>query len=134
VDNFTFTFTYLYTDASRLFWSPSAITNINNIHSYASQLHPSGSTRHEPTIYRLTPYKRRVIAQAVSFRLTTTAVRVRSQIRSRGIFYGQNALEQVYSEYFGFPRQLSFHLLPHTYHYPSSGTGTIGQIVADVPI
>jgi hypothetical protein len=42
------------------------------------------------------------------------------------------ALGQVFSEYFGFPCQ-SFHRLLHTHHHPSSGAGTIGQIVADVP-
>jgi hypothetical protein len=42
------------------------------------------------------------------------------------------ALEQVFSEYFGFPCQFSFHRLRHT-HHPSSEAGTIGQLVADVP-
>jgi hypothetical protein len=41
------------------------------------------------------------------------------------------ALGQVYSEYFGFPCQFSFHRLLHTHHL-SSGAGTIGQLVADV--
>jgi hypothetical protein len=71
----------------------------------------------------------RVIAQAVRRRLTITAVRVRSQVRQRGIFYGQSG-----TEYFCLPRQFSFHRLSYTYHYPSSGAGTIGQIVADVPV
>jgi hypothetical protein len=42
------------------------------------------------------------------------------------------ALGQVFSEYFGFPRQFSFHRLLHTHHL-STGAGTIGQLVADVP-
>jgi hypothetical protein len=42
------------------------------------------------------------------------------------------ALVQVSSKYFGFPCQFSFHRLPHTHHL-SSGAGTIGQLVADVP-
>jgi hypothetical protein len=42
------------------------------------------------------------------------------------------ALRQVFSEYFGFPCQFSFHQLLHTHHLPS-GAGTAGQIVADVP-
>jgi hypothetical protein len=42
------------------------------------------------------------------------------------------AVEQVFSEYFGFPCQFSFHRLLHTHHL-SSGAGTIGQLVADVP-
>jgi hypothetical protein len=42
------------------------------------------------------------------------------------------ALGQVFSEYFGFPCQFSFHRLVNTHHL-SSGAGTIGQLVADVP-
>jgi hypothetical protein len=37
------------------------------------------------------------------------------------------ALGQVFSEYFGFPCQFSFHRLLDTHHL-SSGAGTIGQI------
>jgi hypothetical protein len=40
------------------------------------------------------------------------------------------ALGQVFSEYFGFPCQPSFHQLLH--NHLSSGAGTIGQIVADM--
>jgi hypothetical protein len=36
------------------------------------------------------------------------------------------ALGQVFSEYFGFPCQSSFHQLLHN-HHQSSGAGTIGQ-------
>jgi hypothetical protein len=39
---------------------------------------------------------------------------------------------QVFSEYFGFPCKFSLHRLLHTYHL-SSGAGTIGQLLADVP-
>jgi hypothetical protein len=42
------------------------------------------------------------------------------------------SLGQVFFEDFGFLYQ-SFHRLLHTHHHPSSGAGTIGQIVADVP-
>jgi hypothetical protein len=42
------------------------------------------------------------------------------------------ALRQVFSEYFGFPYQFSFHLPLHTHHLPL-GAGTIGQLVVDVP-
>jgi hypothetical protein len=42
------------------------------------------------------------------------------------------ALGQVSSEYFGFPCQFSFHRLLHIHHL-SSGAGTTGQLVADVP-
>jgi hypothetical protein len=45
---------------------------------------------------------------------------------------GEVALRQVFSEYFGFPCQLSFHRLLHT-HLLSSEAGTIGQLLADVP-
>jgi hypothetical protein len=41
-------------------------------------------------------------------------------------------LGQVFSEYFGFPCQFSFHRLLHIHHL-SSGPGTIAQLVADVP-
>jgi hypothetical protein len=40
-------------------------------------------------------------------------------------------LGHVLSEYLGFPCQFSFYQLLHT--HLSSGAGTIGQIVADVP-
>jgi hypothetical protein len=43
------------------------------------------------------------------------------------------ALEQVFPDYFGFSCQFSFHRLLHIHHYLSSGAGTIGQLVADVP-
>jgi hypothetical protein len=44
------------------------------------------------------------------------------------------ALEQVLSEYVGFPCQFSFHRLLHIHHHHlSSGTGTIGQLVTYVP-
>jgi hypothetical protein len=42
------------------------------------------------------------------------------------------ALGQVSSEYFGFTCQFSFQRLLHT-HELSSGAGTMGQLVADVP-
>jgi hypothetical protein len=41
------------------------------------------------------------------------------------------ALEQLFSEYFGFPCQFSFYRLLHT--HLSSGAGRVGQLVADVP-
>jgi hypothetical protein len=42
------------------------------------------------------------------------------------------ALGQFFSDYFGFPWQ-RFHRLLHTCNHLSSGAGTIGQIVADLP-
>jgi hypothetical protein len=49
-----------------------------------------------------------------------------------GFMVDKVAPEQVFSEYFGFLCQFSFHRLLHTHHL-SSGAGTIGQLVADVP-
>jgi hypothetical protein len=40
-------------------------------------------------------------------------------------------VDKVFSEYFGFPCQFSFHRLLHT-HLPS-GAGTIGPLLAGVP-
>jgi hypothetical protein len=75
-----------------------------------------------------------LIAQAHSRQLSTAAARVRAQVRSGhvGFVVDKVALGQVFSEYFGFPCQFSFHRLLHTHHL-SSGAGTIGQVVADVP-
>jgi hypothetical protein len=46
--------------------------------------------------------------------------------------WGKSDAGQVFFEDFGFPCQFSFHLQLHT-HRLSSGAGTIGQFVADVP-
>jgi hypothetical protein len=43
------------------------------------------------------------------------------------------ALGQVFSEFFGFPCQFSFHRVLYIHHHLSSGFGTIGQSAADVP-
>jgi hypothetical protein len=43
-----------------------------------------------------------------------------------GFVVDKVAMGQVFSEYFGFPWQSSFHRLLHN-HHRSSGTGTIGQ-------
>jgi hypothetical protein len=40
---------------------------------------------------------------------------------------------QVFSKYFGFPCQFTFHRLFYTHHHLLSGAGTIDQLVADVP-
>jgi hypothetical protein len=50
-----------------------------------------------------------------------------------GFVVDKVVLGQVFSEYFSFPYQFSFHQLLHTHHHLSSGAGTISQIVADVP-
>jgi hypothetical protein len=49
-----------------------------------------------------------------------------------GFVVDKVALGQVFSKYFDFPCH-SFHQPPHTLHHPSSGAGTLGQMVADVP-
>jgi hypothetical protein len=49
-----------------------------------------------------------------------------------GFVVDKVALGQVLSEYFSFSCQFSFHQLIRT-HQLSSGAGTIGQILADVP-
>jgi hypothetical protein len=75
----------------------------------------------------------RTVVQAVRRRLPTTAARVRAHARSCAICCGQSGTEVgFFSKYFGFPCQFLFHRLLHT-HQLSSGAGTIGQIVADVP-
>jgi hypothetical protein len=63
--------------------------------------------------------KGRAIAQAVSRRLSTVVA-------------GKAVLRQVFPEYFGFPYQFSFYRLLHIHHL-SSGAGTIGQLLADIP-
>jgi hypothetical protein len=49
-----------------------------------------------------------------------------------GFVVDKVVLVQIFPEYFGFPCQLSFYRLLHTHHL-SSGAGTIGQLVTDVP-
>jgi hypothetical protein len=44
-----------------------------------------------------------------------------------GFVVDKVALGQVFSEYFDFPCQSSFHKLLHNHHHLSSGAGTIGQ-------
>jgi hypothetical protein len=44
-----------------------------------------------------------------------------------GFVVDKVALGQVFSEYFGFPCQSSFHQLFHNHPHLSSGVGTIGQ-------
>jgi hypothetical protein len=50
-----------------------------------------------------------------------------------GFVVDKAALGLVFSENFGFLCLFSFHGLFHTRHRLSSGAGTTGQIVADVP-
>jgi hypothetical protein len=50
-----------------------------------------------------------------------------------GFVVDKVALGQVFSEYFGFACQFSFHQLFHIQHHLSSGVCTVGQLVAHVP-
>jgi hypothetical protein len=51
-----------------------------------------------------------------------------------GFVVDKVTLGQVFSEYFDFPCQFTFHRMLDIHHHLSSGVGTIGQLVADVPI
>jgi hypothetical protein len=67
---------------------------------------------------RLCATKGAAIAQAVSRRLPTAAVLFEHISGHVGFVVDKVALGQVFSEYFGFPCQFSFHLLLHTHHHP----------------
>jgi hypothetical protein len=73
----------------------------------------------------------RAIAQAVSHRLPTLVAPVRSQ--NMWDLWWTVAVGQVFSDYFGFHCQFTFHRLLHIHHHLSSGAGTKDQLVADVP-
>jgi hypothetical protein len=79
------------------------------------------------TLSYLLAYLGRAIAEAVSRWLPTAAARVRARVWSCGIVVDKVALGQVFSEYFGFPCQSSFHQLLHNHPHISSGACTIGQ-------
>jgi hypothetical protein len=69
----------------------------------------------------------RAIAQAVSRRLPMAAAQARGQAGYAGFVVDKVTLQQVFSEYF------SLHRLLHTHRHLSSGAGTIGQLMEDVP-
>jgi hypothetical protein len=60
----------------------------------------------------------RAIAEAVSRWLPTAAVRVRARVWQVGFVVDKVALEQVFSEYFGFPCQSSFDQILHHRNHP----------------
>jgi hypothetical protein len=70
------------------------------------------------------------MAQAVTRRLPTAAVQIRSQFRSRGIYDRQSGTWTDFSECFGSPWQFSFHRMIHT--HLSRGAGTIGPLLAGI--
>jgi hypothetical protein len=77
-------------------------------------------------------YWGRAVVQAVSRRLPTTAARVRTQVSSWWIYGEQSGTGAGFPRILRLPCQFSFHRLFHTQH-PSSGSGTIGQLVTAVP-
>jgi hypothetical protein len=82
---------------------------------------------------RLTFRAGRAIAQAVSRRLPTAEARVRAQVRSCGICGGQSGTGAGFLRVRRFPLPFLIPPMLHIHHHLSSGTGTIGQLVADVP-
>jgi hypothetical protein len=60
----------------------------------------------------------RAIAQAANRRLSTATGLVRARVRHMGFVVNKVALGQVFSEYFGFPCNFSFHLLLHSHLHP----------------
>jgi hypothetical protein len=59
----------------------------------------------------------RAIAQAVSRWLPTAATRVRARSGHVGFVVKKVELGQVFSEYFGFPCQSSFHQILHPHNH-----------------
>jgi hypothetical protein len=77
--------------------------------------------------YKTVPYLRRLVA---GFPPRRPGFDPRSGLV--GFVVDKVALRQVFSEYFGFPCQFSFHRMLHTHHHLSSRAGTISQTVTDV--
>jgi hypothetical protein len=74
-----------------------------------------------------------VTAQKRSHWLPTVAFRVQARVRSCGICGGQCGTGTGFLQVLWFLCQFSFHRLLRSHHHPSSGAGSIGQIVTDVP-
>jgi hypothetical protein len=77
------------------------------------------------------PLHGRTVAQAVSRQLPTA--RVRDRVRSCRSCGGQSGTGVGFLRVLSFPCQFSFHRMLHIHHHLSSGVGTVGQFVADVP-
>jgi hypothetical protein len=73
----------------------------------------------------------RAIAQAVSSRLPTAAARVRAQVRKFEICDLQSGTGAGFLRLLRFP--LPIVIPPTAPHSSSSGVGTIGQLLADIP-
>jgi hypothetical protein len=111
-------------------------------HKYLSQDTQRSRLNIEPSPFRINRHCStnllgygRAIAHAVSCRLPTAAAGVWAQLRSGHVGFVVNkvALGHVFSEHFCFPCQFLFHRLLHIHHHLSSGAGTIGQLLAEVP-
>jgi hypothetical protein len=63
-------------------------------------------------------YNGHAIAQAVSRWVPTAAARVRARVWQVGFVVGKVALGQVFSEYFDFSCQSSFHQILHHHNQP----------------
>jgi hypothetical protein len=75
----------------------------------------------------------RTIAQAVSRRLPTAAAWVRAPDRTCLICSGQTGTEAGFLRILRFPLPILIPPMLHIHHHLSSGAGTIGYYVADVP-
>jgi hypothetical protein len=76
----------------------------------------------------------RAISQAASCQLPTMSAQVRAQVKSCGVCGGQSGTGAGFLRVRRFPVQFSFRRLFHIHHYHlSSGVGTMGQLVDDVP-
>jgi hypothetical protein len=101
--------------------------NCNEYSPHSAILFPVNVMLTVTIVLEVIPYLRRLV---VCF----TSLRPGFEPRADRIWFvvDEVALGQVFSEYFDFLCQFSFHQLLHTHHL-SSGAGTIGQSVADVP-
>jgi hypothetical protein len=85
--------------------------------------HVTYVTMSNPLIYKLILRHRKrcpvsLCAQAVRSWLPTAAARVRARSGNVGFVMDKVALVQVFSEYFGFPCQSSFHQILHPHNHP----------------
>jgi hypothetical protein len=60
----------------------------------------------------------RAIVQAVSCWLPTAVAQIRARVWQVQFVVDRVALRQVFSEYFGFPCQSSFHQILHHHNHP----------------